>query len=214
MSPDYHKCCTRGRPSSLLGRAAVLFRYGIGALSYSHHPVPCLRVLVSTAKIVVVIVVMEGFAALAVAVNVYDVFKMSTNVLKEAIQVYHSASGMPSEVQETQELYGNLSQLIDHYLTTDDYHNSEVEKVAARCKKACEDLQKRLAKLKVTSEGMRKLWESIWVMVRFLRYKEDIERQKTNIREYRQHIILSQSSNLRYDRLFTVAKVVELIKVQ
>jgi hypothetical protein len=132
---------------------------------------------------------------------------MSTNVLKEAIQVYHSASGMPSEVQETQDLYGNLSQLIDNYMTTDDYHDSEVEKVAAKCKNACEDLLKRLSKLKVTSEDTRKPWDSIWVMVRFLRYKEEIERQKMIIREYRQHIILSQSSSLRYGRLFIALRL-------
>lgn len=157
---------------------------------------------------------MEGFAGLAVAVNILAVFRMSTNVLKEAFEVYHSASGIPSAVQRMQDLYENLSQLIDHCLTTDNYHDSEVEKVAAKCKEACESLQKRLAKLKVTSEGIRKLWESFWVMVRFRRYKEEIERQKRSIGEYQKQIMLSQISSLRYGRLFIIAKVVELIKAQ
>lgn len=127
----------------------------------------------------------------------YDVFKKSTEVLKEAYEVAQSPSGMSAEVEEMLETYHDLSQLIHHNLENGEDVDEEARKTAVKCEEACKELQRRLSKLKATSTGDLKLVRTVLVAVRTVRYKEEVEKLKNKIRDYQVQMMLSQGLGLR-----------------
>ncbi|KAH9241470.1 hypothetical protein K456DRAFT_46501, partial [Colletotrichum gloeosporioides 23] len=135
---------------------------------------------------------MEPLAALGLASNVLQFVEFSSNIVRDASKVYHSASGLPAELEDVAIITGSLESYMGRLsppalLPSAPPDDKALATLVSNCQKTCGELNQLVERMEGKNPGSRK--DSFRVAWKSLRGKGKLEELEKRLDRYRSQIL-------------------------
>ncbi|KAF9881153.1 hypothetical protein CkaCkLH20_01303 [Colletotrichum karsti] len=153
---------------------------------------------------------MDPLSALGLASNIISFIDFASNLVKDAANVYQSASGLPAEVHDaviiTESLESYMARLSTATLKPGlSVHDKALASLVQDCQKTCVELQQLVRKIKSKAPGSRT--ESFRVAWRALRRKGKLEELEKRLDKIQSQILSQLVFMLRNEHRETHGKI-------